>query len=119
MDSDLYAQYCDFWELFHVSGQFLNRKTAAFSQWRTRSAPARQAMISQLQEKGAPANRNPYFWIQDFPEPVPTNYNGSREFDALVKTGRLCTAEYNGQIGIYTIDDATAYHMTIIKRLQP
>ena len=49
----------------------------------------------------------------------PTNYNGSRDFDQMVATGRLCTAEYNGQVGIYTIEDVTAHHMRLIKRLQP
>ena len=49
----------------------------------------------------------------------PMNYNGSREFDAMVKTGTLCTAEYNGAIGIYTLGDAKRYNMTIIKRLTP
>ena len=58
--------------------------------------------------------------LQQQPQPpAPTNYNGSRDFDALVASGRLCTAEYNGQVGIYTIEDATAHHMNIIKRLQP
>ena len=49
----------------------------------------------------------------------PKNYNGSREFEAMVQTGALCTAEYNGAIGIYTLDDAKRYNMTIIKRLTP
>ena len=49
----------------------------------------------------------------------PKNYNGSREFEAMVQTGTLCTAVYNGQVGIYTIDDANAHHMTIINHLRP
>lgn len=49
----------------------------------------------------------------------PTNYNGSRHFDRLVATGTLVTAEYNGQVGIYTLADANKHHMRIIKNLQP
>ena len=49
----------------------------------------------------------------------PTNYNRSRDFDRMVATGTLVTAEYNGEVGIYTQADATRHHMTIIKHLQP
>ena len=103
MDSDLYVQYCDFWELFKTCERYSNRKTAAFSQWRTRSEAARQAMINHLREKGAPANRNPYFWIQDFPEPEPTDWNGRK---APEETEIAC---YNGQWGMYTLTDIKMY----------
>ena len=103
MDSDLYAQYCDFWELFKTCDQYRNRKTAAFGQWRTRSAAARQAMISYVREKGSPANRNPYFWIQDFPEPEPIDWNGKR---APEQTEIAC---WNGHWGMYTLTDIRTY----------
>lgn len=50
---------------------------------------------------------------------LPVNYNHSREFEAMVKTGTLCTAEYNGAVGIYTLNDAKSHKMHIIKRLMP
>ena len=48
----------------------------------------------------------------------PTNYNHSGDFDRMVATGTLVTAEYQGQVGIYTEADATKHHMRIIKHLQ-
>ena len=49
----------------------------------------------------------------------PKNYNHSREFDAMVAKGCLVTANYNGEVGIYTEADATQHNMTIIKHLHP
>ena len=49
----------------------------------------------------------------------PKNYNGSREFEAMVQTSTLCTAVYNGATGIYTLGDAKRYNMTIINHLRP
>jgi len=122
--------YETFWQLFGAGDQYANRKYAAYTQrWLARSEADRRAMIDHLRRYGAPKNRNPYFWIQDFvsgaeqpraalPPASPKNYNGSREFEKMVATGRLCTAEYNGEVGIYTIEDAEAHRMTIFKRLQ-
>lgn len=49
----------------------------------------------------------------------PKNYNHSRDFDRMVATGTLVTAEYNGEVGIYTEVDAVQHNMTIIKHLHP
>jgi len=49
----------------------------------------------------------------------PKNYNGSREFEAMVATGTLVTARYNGQTGVYTEEDVRRHNMTIIKHLHP
>jgi len=49
----------------------------------------------------------------------PKNYNGSREFEAMVATGTLVTARYNGETGVYTEEDARRHNMTIIQRLMP
>ena len=67
-------------------------------------------------------NENPYFAIEDNSHQSvaePKDYNGSREFEQMVKTGTLVTANHNGKIGIYSETDAVAFKMSIIKHLKP
>lgn len=120
MDTDIYAQYRDFWTLFSAADKYQDRKACSLRQWMLRSPQARQAMLEQLRTQGPPANRNPYFWIQDFPEPgltpapraailpPPTNYYGR----PLPKGYEFFRATYNGQRGLYTAQDVQTYHMS-------
>lgn len=118
MDTD--KDFQDFWQAYKPDEmRFPNRRTATLGQWRTRSRAAQQAMLQYVKERGAPKWKNPYFFVQDFPEPEPKNYNGSREFEAMVATGKLVTARYNGEAGVYTEEDARRHNMTIINHLQP
>ena len=108
-----YSKYdcCCLWDSLspEKQGELYNNIRLRLEQKRYVSYNAYQAMqeslreIERLQHHAAP----------------PKNYNHSREFDAMVKTGTLCTAEYNGAVGIYTLDDAVRYNMTIKKHLQP
>ena len=59
----------------------------------------------------------PDWLLADYQLPPPKNYNGSREFDAVVKTTPLVSAAYNGAYGIYTLDDARKYGMDIKCRM--
>ena len=108
-----YSKYdcCRLWDSLSAEqqGELYNNIHRRLEQKRYVSYNAYQAMQESLRE----IERLQHHTAQ------PKNYNGSREFDAMVKTGTLCTAEYNGAIGIYTIGDAKRYNMTIIKRLTP
>ena len=107
----LYAEYCDkVWATFVAADNpHRNHKSCAFRMWQQRSSIARQAIIDYLAEHGAPSDKKPFFWIQDFPEPQPTNYNGARSFpqEPLVR------AIYNGAGGIYTRREAELFNMDI------
>lgn len=117
---DIYAQYRDFWTLFSAAQKFEDRKVCSLRQWQARSPQARQAMIEHLKTHGAPLNRNPYFWIQDFPEPglepvtravtpvgEPTNYFGK----PLPRGFEFFTAIHNGKKGLFTASDVQLYNM--------
>ena len=110
----LYGQFSnEFWSHFQSSELAQGRKSATFQQWLKRSKVARRAMSNYLSEHGAP-KENPYFWVQRFPEPVPTNYNGKD-----IPSGKeLFIAIYNGEAGIYTRQDAEDYEMTIKRRFE-
>ena len=119
--TDIYEQFRDFWTLFRPAERFDNRQKCSRDLWLKRSQQAREAMIEHLKTQGAPLNRNPFFWIQDFPEPglesaprkatplvEPTNYNGR----ALPRGCDFYFADYNGQRGLYTAQDVHAHHMS-------
>ena len=58
-------------------------------------------------------DRNPFFWVQDYPEPVPKNYNGTREGGRMLESGEAAIAIYKGKAGIYTRHDAEDFGMEI------
>lgn len=112
--NQLYAEFCNkFWIYFLGMESAQGRKTATFGYWKDRIPAARKAMLQFLNEHGAP-DKSPLFWVQDFPEPVPTNYNGRN----IPADQELFIALYNGQAGLYTRQDAEDFNMTIKKRFE-
>ena len=104
----IYSDYCNlFWRYF-ADGDFSNRKTVTFQQWQQRTPAARKAMLGWLDTNGAP-KKNPFFWVQDFPEPQPHNLNGARSLPAEP----LVRAIHNGVGGIFTRAEAELYNMQI------
>ena len=111
--TDLYKQFNEqFWNFFLNSDLSRNRKTLTWNEWLRRTPVARKAMFGYLDEHGAP-KENPFFWAKRFPEPVPTNYNGSPDLNRMAENNDLVVALYNGIAGIYTKQDAEDYEMTI------
>ncbi|MBO4362032.1 MAG: hypothetical protein J5823_04530 [Paludibacteraceae bacterium] len=111
----LYAEFCNkFWIFFLGMESAKGRKTATFRKWLARVPAARKAMLCFLDEHGTP-DKSPLFWVQDFPEPVPTDYNGSRDLYHAAQNTEMVFAKHNGKAGIYTRQDAEDYEMDIIK----
>jgi len=101
----------DFWAAYKPDEiRFPNRKKATFRLWRTRSRAAQKAMLTYVTDNGAPRWKNPYFFVQDFAEPEPTNYNGKAN---MPKDVPLVRAVYNGKGGIYTRQEAEDFGMDI------
>jgi hypothetical protein len=109
---ELYQQYCEeFWKHFLNTETAQARKSVTFWKWVARTNVARKAMAAWLSEHGA-QKLNPYYWVQDFPEPVPTDYNGKD----IPTDKELYIALYKGQAGIYSRQDVEDFEMTIKKR---
>ena len=105
----LYVQFCkEYWDFFLPSDLTRDRKGITFEQWLRRTPAARKAMLRYLETNGAP-QKNPFFWVQDFPEPRPHNLNGESLPDEP-----LVRAKYNGVGGLYTKAEATLFNMQII-----
>ena len=81
-----------FWKFFNPAPEFHNRRAAAQMVFEARSEAAQQAMVEAAQE-GAPGhpgdNQNPYFFVQDFPEPQPVFLRGD-------EGGDIVQVRYNG-----------------------
>lgn len=81
-----------FWKFFNPAPEFHNRRAAAQMVFEARSEAAQQAMVEAAQE-GAPGhpgdNQNPYFFVQDFPEPQPVFLRGD-------EGGDIVQVKYNG-----------------------
>jgi hypothetical protein len=104
----LYSDYCNLFWVHFSDGAYSNRKTVTFQQWQQRTPAARKAMLRHLATNGAP-KKNPFFWVQDFPEPQPHNLNGARS----LPDEPLVRAVHNGVGGIFTRAEAELYNMQI------
>ena len=63
-----------FWKYFAPSAEYQNRRAATQMIFEARSEAAQRAMVEAAQEGGGyhPGDQqNPYFFVQDFPEPQP------------------------------------------------
>ena len=106
--NELYSDYCNLFWVHFSDGAYSNRKTVTFQQWQQRTPAARKAMLRHLATNGAP-KKNPFFWVQDFPEPQPHNLNGARS----LPDEPLVRAVHNGVGGIYTRAEAELFNMQI------
>ncbi|MCI6420453.1 MAG: hypothetical protein MR794_09230 [Bacteroidales bacterium] len=81
-----------FWKFFNPTPEFHNRYGATKIAFEQRSEVAQRAMVEAAQE-GAPGhpgdNQNPYFFVQDFPDPQPVFLRGD-------EGGDIVQVRYNG-----------------------
>ena len=81
-----------FWNRFSPAPEYNNRRAATQMLFEARSSAAQQAIVEAAQE-GAPGHpgdqQNPYFFVQDFPEPQPLWLRGD-------EGGDIVQVRYNG-----------------------
>ena len=123
----LYARDCDeqqdslfekFWNYFKPSAEYQNRRAATQMIFEARSQVARNAIVEAAQEGGGyhPGdNPNPYFFVQDFPEPQP-NFLSGREQDRMREKGiPLVQVKYNGKFLICTRDTMDLFGLEFVR----
>ena len=49
--------------------------------------------------------------IITFCHPFPTNWDGTKRLDELIKEGKIVSAKFNGSYGLYTRDEARVWQM--------
>lgn len=101
-----------FWDLFNPNTEYNNRFLATNIEWNKCSAAKQKAIIQKLQSAdGQIAQPNPYFFILDFPEPTPTNLNGTIQGEQLLNARQAKTAFYNGKWGLYSLEDIQLFNL--------
>ena len=88
-----------FWNYFEPSAEYQNRRAATQMIFEARSGAAQKAIVEAAQEGGGyhPGDKqNPYFYVQDFPEPKPEWKTGGEINEDLVQV------RYNGAYKICT-----------------
>ena len=110
LTNEIYTEFCEFWAEYRPAEKYANRRSCTFGEWLKRSPPARKAMLAAVKKNSINPERNPYFWVQDYPEPVPKDWNGSR----ILPDEPLVRALYKGRGGLYTHRDAEMYGMQIL-----
>ena len=98
-----------FWKFFSKSmpTEFHNRKGATKIAFEQRSEVTQRAMIEVAQE-GAPGHpgdqQNPYFFVQDFPEPQPEFLRGDED-------GDIVQVKYNGMFKLCTRETMQRFNL--------
>ena len=98
--ADMQTLFEKFWKYFSVAmpAEFNNRRAATQMLFEARSEVAQKAIVEAAQE-GAPGHpgdqQNPYFFVQDFPEPQPQWLRGD-------EGGDIVQVKYNGQFKLCT-----------------
>ncbi len=101
-----------FWDLFNPTPDYNNRIAASNLEWDKCSAAKQKAIIHKLQTApGDIVQPNPYFFIQDFPEPTPTNLNGTLQGAEMLNANQAKTAFYDGKWGLYSLEDIQLFNL--------
>ena len=106
------CQFEKFWKYFDPAPEFMNRRAATQLIFESRSDAARKALIEAAQEGGGhhPGDQqNPYFYVQDFPEPQPQWKTGGEKDEDLVQV------LYNGAYKICTRADMELFGLQWVR----
>ncbi|MBO5552801.1 MAG: hypothetical protein J5937_01195 [Paludibacteraceae bacterium] len=91
----------EFWNAYQPDeNRFPRRRAATFRAWNERTPAARKAILAKVKAEGAPKWKNPYFYVADFPEPEPYNWNGDprmvlqsgKETEKIRFFAKICTS---------------------------
>ena len=69
--------------------------------------------------RGEAIHPNPWYAIVNARDAEPTNYNGDPRIDDLAKTTKMVVAWYKERAGIYTLEEALALKLRIIREFRP
>ena len=98
-----------FWDRYRVDEvRFPYRRAATFREWNKRSMVARAAMLDKVTKEGGPPKKNPFFYVQEFPEPQPEFLRGD-------ESGHLVQVYYEERYRICTKETADMFGLKVTK----
>ena len=107
------------WDLLNPPREFHNmRGKCETNLWNTLSIHMQHRVYRLIRDRkraGKPVDPNPWYAIVNARDAEPTNYNGDTRIDDLVKTTKMVVAWYKERAGIYTLEEALALKLQIIR----
>ena len=82
----IFMEFNRFWNKAPIAPEYRNRYYATRDLWDTRTPAAQNAMYEDAAQL---AGKNPYFFVQDYPEPQPVFLRGD-------ESGDIVQVRYNG-----------------------
>ena len=107
-----------FWFYFKPSAEYQNRRAATQMLFEARSEVAQKAIVEAAQEGGGSFpcdNPNPYFYVQDFPEPQPYFLTGVEQDDCHAACIPLVQVKYDGKFKICTRDTMKLFKLEWVR----
>ena len=107
------------WDLLNPPREFHNmRGKCETALWNTLSIHMQHRVyrfIRDAKRRGETVNPNPWYALVNARDAEPTNYNGDGRIDELAKTTKMVVAWYKERAGIYTLEEALALKLRIIR----
>ena len=107
------------WDLLSPPREFHNmRSKCEISLWNTFSLPMQHRvyrLIRDRKRRGEVINPNPWYALVNARDAEPTNYNGDARIEEVAKTTKMVVAWYKERAGIYTLEEALALKLSIIR----
>ena len=107
-------EFMDFWILFSAPKDMLNRENACRRLWESQnfSRAKKQAIIKELTDHQMDGTfteeRNPYFFLNNFPEPQPTFLRGD-------ESGDIVQVRYNGAYKLCTRETMELFNLEWVR----
>jgi len=113
--------FMDFWFLFSAPKEMLNRESACRRLWesQTFSRAKKQAIMKELTEHQMNGTfteeRNPFFYLNNFPEPQPEFLSGQEQDRLREKRIPLVQVKYNGKFLICTRETMELFNLEWVR----
>lgn len=122
MDNNEKSSFDHMWDLLNPPQEFINmRSKCETNLWNTLTIHMQHRVYRLIRDKkrlGEVINPNPWFAIVNARDAEPINYNGDARIDDLAKTTKMVVAWYKGLAGIYTLEEALALKLSIIREFK-
>lgn len=110
------------WELLNPPLEFQNMRAKCESKlWNACSIHMQHRIYRLIRDRkkaGLPVESNPWYAIVNARDAEPTNYNGSPMVEDMAMTTKMVVAWYKGLAGIYTLEEANALKLSIIREFK-
>lgn len=106
--------FSDLCNTFRQKGGKINNYEGgeAYDVW-SKASNAKKVKLFRALERGDFFKQRLDWLISDFPEPEPTNYNGTARGGEMLASGEAKVANYKGRFGIFTLEDIALFNIPL------